>query len=96
MSDHRSRPLSTFDRVGVVIVALLGTCIGFFAALTTDTNFMGLSIMSPGTLIGAGVASVLGLTAGICVSALANGAIFGLLLYSWDRMANALVDRISR
>ena len=41
MTVRRARPLSAFDRAGVVIVTVLGICAGFFAAMTSDVPFVG-------------------------------------------------------
>ncbi len=91
-----ARPLSRFDRAGVIIVALLGLCVGFLAAAATDTKLtLAFGIMSPGVLIGAGAGKLFGTATGVCVAALSNGAVCGLLLYAWDRITNTLVDRIA-
>jgi len=36
---HRTRPLSYFDRAGILIVAILGICTVVCAAMTTDDEF---------------------------------------------------------
>jgi hypothetical protein len=86
-----ARPLSLFDQVGIVIVAFLATCVGLFASVGPA-----FGIASPGSRIGVGGARAFGLTAIVCAAALSNGAVFGLLLYVWDRLANALADRFAR
>jgi hypothetical protein len=68
-----TRRLSLFDRVGVVIVAILGTCIGFLAFLATDVTHP----------IGATLTSFF-------------GALCAILLYAWDRLANALARELPK
>jgi len=93
------RKLSTFDRAGVVVVALLGACLGgMFATAMARGNDITitptLAFIIPGLPIGMAVSRMLGLSAGIFASALSNGAAYGLILYGWDRLANALANRI--
>jgi hypothetical protein len=91
MIARTARALSLFDRTGIVIVALLATCVGLFAAAG-----LALGIASRRDLVGMGEARAFGLTAIVCTAALCNGAVFGFLLYAWDRVANALADRLAR
>jgi hypothetical protein len=65
-----ARPLSRFDRVGVIIVSLLGLCASFLAVATTGTK------------------PTWAFAADLC-----KGPIAGLLLYAWDRLVNAVVER---
>jgi hypothetical protein len=51
-----------------------------------------LAVIFPGAVVGFAVAKLVGYTVAVIVSGLANGAIYGLLLYGWNRIAN----RISR
>jgi len=89
------RPLSFFDRAGIVIVSMLGTCIGLLAALMSDTTFTPIfAVVVPGIVAGVLAAKIFGTTAAVFSTALANGAICRSLLYAWDRLTNALVDRI--
>ncbi len=66
-----TRRLSLFDRVGIVIVAILGTCIGFLAFLMTDVTHPIGTVVAP-----------------------FFGALCAILLYAWDRLANALATGI--
>ena len=91
--------LSTFDRVGVVFVAFLGTCLEWMIATTSDITFtpsLFLVFPYPGLAIGVAVSRFGGPHTFVIVSAVANGAIYGLLLYAWDRLANKLSRRVSR
>jgi hypothetical protein len=84
-----SPPLSTFDRIGVAVVALLGTCLGWEIATASDIHFTPmLAVIFPGALVGFAVSKFVGYTVAVIVSGLANGAIYGLLLYGWNRLAN--------
>jgi hypothetical protein len=84
--------LSAFDRVGIVVITLLGTCIGLEIALASDIKPTPiLVLLFPGLLIGFGVGRILGITAaGVLVCAATNGAAYGLLLYGWYRLSSAL------
>src|SRR5437879_1637934 len=91
------RTLSTFDRIGVVIVTILGACIGLEMALASDIKLTPtLALLFPGLVIGFVVAQILGITAGVLVCAAANGAAYGLLLYGWNRLVSALAQRIPK
>jgi hypothetical protein len=49
--------LSAFDRLGIVVVVLLGTCIGLEIALASDFRLtLALALLFPGLLIGLGAA----------------------------------------
>jgi hypothetical protein len=89
-----SPPLSTFDRIGVAVVSLFGTCLGWEIATTSDIHFtLMLAVIFPGTVIGFTVAKLVGLKVAVIVSGVANGAIYGLLMYGWNRLANRLSRR---
>jgi len=93
------RNLSTFDRAGVVVVTLLGACLGGMIATAMArgndiTITPTLDFIIPGLPIGMPVSRMFGLSAGIFASALSNGAAYGLILYGWDRLANAMANRI--
>jgi hypothetical protein len=85
--------LSGFDKLGVVVVAFLGTVLGLMITMTSDTKLTpSLFVMFPGLAIGYIAFKLFGLATAVALTAVANGAIYGILLYSWDR----LVNRISR
>lgn len=89
--------LSAFDRIGLVVVTLLGTCIGLEIGLASDISLTPiLALLFPGLLIGFGVARILGLAAGVFTCAAANGAAYGLLLYGWYRLSSGLAYRIPK
>jgi hypothetical protein len=90
-----SATLSTFDRIGVAVVALLGTCLGSERALEISTahnvSFTPvLAVIFPGAVIGFAISTFVGLTVTVIVSGLANGVIYGFLMYGWNRLANRL------
>ena len=90
-----NRRLSTFDRVGVVIVGVIGTLAGLVVALGSHIILTPLLVMLfPGLLAGWSVAQVFGTTAGVIACGVANGAVCGFLLYAWDRLANAIASCI--
>ena len=68
-----TRRLSLFDRVGIVIVAILGTCIGFLALSATDVTDPSVTAVAP-----------------------LLGAFCAILLYAWDRLANALARELPK
>ena len=89
--------LSTFDRLGVAVVMTLGTFIGSGVGLASDTTLAPVFLfLCPGLLAGAGVDASFGFAAGLISCGIANGAAYGLILYGWDRAANALVHRFSK
>ena len=89
--------LSAFDRVGIVVITLLGTCIGLEIGLASDIRLTPiLALLFPGLLIGFGVARICGLAAGVFACATANGVAYGLLLYGWYRLSSALAYSIPK
>lgn len=73
--------LSTFDRVGIWVVALLGTPIGLMIATALDlrvTPTLAL-IVFPGLPVGVVATRLFGTSVGAFVSALSNGAAYGPL-----------------
>jgi hypothetical protein len=83
--------LDAFDKVGVVIVAILGAGIGLMIASGSDLRLTPmLVVLFPSVAVGHLAFKFFGLTVGIVVTGVANGAIYGLLLYAWDRLANKL------
>jgi hypothetical protein len=89
--------LSAFDRAGIVVVVLLGTCIGLEIAMASHIRLTPtLALLFPGVLIGFGVARIFGVAAGVFVCATANGAAYGLLLYGWYRLSSALACGIPK
>jgi hypothetical protein len=86
--------LSTFDRIGVVVVALVGACLGWGIATASDIRFTPmLAVFLPGCAVGFVVSKFVGLKVAVIVSGVANGAIYGLVLYGWNRLANAISGR---
>ena len=80
-----------FDRVGVVIVTLLGTCMGLMVALASDIRLTPvLALLFPVLVMGIVVARLFGAAAGVFACGVSNGAAVGFLLYGWYRLANAL------
>jgi uncharacterized membrane protein len=53
-------------------------------------------LLFPGVLIALGVAPVLGAVAAAFACVVANGAAYGLLMYGWYRLPNALAHDIPR
>src|ERR1051326_3556463 len=91
---RKSAPLDAFDELGVVVVTLLGTLLGWMIATTSDTTLTPmLIVLFPGVAIGYIAFKLLGLPAAVVLTGVANGAIYGLLLYSWDRLVNSLSRR---
>jgi hypothetical protein len=85
--------LDAFDKTGVVVVTILGTGLGLLIAVASDIPFKPrVIVMFPGLAVGCVACKLFGLTAGIVVTALANGTIYGLLLYAWDRLCNKLAS----
>jgi hypothetical protein len=85
--------LDTLDRAGVVIVTILGTALGLLISVAWDIRLIPMVIVIfPGVTIGYVAFKLFGLTAGIVVTGLANGAAYGLVLYAWDRLANKLAS----
>jgi len=90
----KSVPLDAFDKLGVVVVTLLGTLLGWMIATASDTTLTPvLTIVFPGVAIGYVAFKLLGLPAAVALTGIANGAIYGLLLYLWDRLVNSLSRR---
>lgn len=88
-----STQLSAFDRIGVAVVAFLGTLLGWEISNATDIVLAPtLAVVFPGFAIGVAVSKIVSHNILEMVSGLSNGVIYGLLLYEWDRVAN----RISR
>jgi hypothetical protein len=83
--------LDAIDRAGVVVVTILGIGLGLMIATASDVRLTPmLFVMFPGFGVGYLAFKMFGLTAGVVVTGVANGAIYGLLLYAWDRLANKL------
>jgi len=83
--------LTTFDRIGVAVVALLGAGIGLFLATANDVVLTPmLFVVFPGAAIGLAVSKLAGRSVGVIISGIANGGIYGALLYSCHRLANAV------
>jgi hypothetical protein len=83
--------LSTLDRVGIVILSILGTCMGLLIGLASDIRLTpAVALLFPGVLVGMIVARLFGITAGVLVCGVSNGAAYGFLLYGWCRLAVAL------
>lgn len=83
--------LDAFDKVGVVVVTILGTGIGLMIATTSDIRLtLMLFIIFPGVAVGYLTFKLFGLTAGVVLTGVVNGASYGLLLYAWDGLANKL------
>jgi hypothetical protein len=88
-----STQLSAFDWIGVAVVALLGTCLGWEISTAKDIVLTPtLAVVFPGFAIGAAVSKIVGHNIVEVVSGLSNGAVYGLLLHEWNRVAS----RISR
>ena len=89
--------LDAFDKVGVVVVTILGTCLGLLTAVASDIPLTPmLFIIFPGLAVGYVASKLFGLTVTVVLMAIANGAIYGLLLYAWDRLANELASVLRR
>ena len=90
-----TRRLSTFDRVGAVIVAVLGTLAGLVApGLHSIIPSPTPLLLFPGLLVGWPAAHLFGMTVGVLACGVPNGAACGFLLYAWHRLANAMAARI--
>jgi hypothetical protein len=91
----RLERLSTFDRVGVGLVSILGTCIGLMIAVAPDVRLTPeTALLFPGLAVGMTVARLFGITAGVLACGVSNGAVYGFLLYGWCRLIAALRRRI--
>ena len=91
-----SATLSRFDRIGVAVVALLGASLGWGIATASDIPFTPmLVLLVPGLAVGLAVVKFAGFKVAVIASGVANGVIYGLLLYGWNRLANriSLFDR---
>lgn len=89
--------LSTFDRIGIAVVAFLGACIGSIATASDMTFSPPFVFLFPGLVVGFEVSKLGGPhTLEMVVSGVVNGAIYGYLLYGWDRLANSLPRRASK
>ena len=89
-----SKALSTFDRIGVAVVALLGTCLGWGITIANDIALTPtLAFIFPGSAIGFAASKIVGRNIAGIVSGAANGVIYGLLLYGWNRIANRISGR---
>jgi hypothetical protein len=87
--------LDNFDRTGVSVVALCGGLLGLMVFWASDIRLVpALSITFPGLIPGVAAARLFGLSGGIVVCGLVNGAIYGTLWYAWLRMVNAVSSRI--
>jgi hypothetical protein len=83
-----STTLSTFDRIGVAVVALLGTCLGWGISTANDIVLTPtLAVLFPGSVVGFAVLKFVGRNIAGIVSGVANGGIYGLVLYGWNRIA---------
>jgi hypothetical protein len=81
--------LDTFDKIGVAVVTILGTGLGLLMAVGSDIRLTPMFVVIfSGFAVGYVAFKLLGLAAGVVLTALANGAVYGLLLYAWDRLAN--------
>lgn len=91
-----SPPLSTFDRIGVAVVAFLGTCLGWKISTANDIVFtLVLAVIFPGAVVGFAVLKFVGGNI-VGIVSVANGAIYGLVLYGWNRIANRISGRDQR
>ena len=87
--------LSTFDRVGLELVSILGTWLGLMIALASDTRLTpAVALLFPGFVVGIIVTRLFGVTAGVLTCGVSNGAAYGFLLYGWYRLAAALRRKI--
>jgi len=84
------KPLDAFDKTGVAVVTILGTGIGSMVALGSDIPLIPFVVICPGLAVGYPAAKIFGPTVSIVLTTIANGAIYGFLLYAWDRLANRL------
>jgi uncharacterized membrane protein len=92
--ERRGR-ISAFDRVGIVVVSILGTCIGLLIGVASDVSLTpAVALLFPGLVAGTIVSRLFGITAGVVACGVSNGAAYGLLLYGWYRLAAALRWRI--
>jgi hypothetical protein len=86
-----SPPLSTFDRIGVAVVAPLGACLGWEISTANDIVLTPtLALFFPGPVVGFALSRFAGRNIVGIVSGVANGAIYGLVLYGWNRIANRI------
>lgn len=80
-----------------MIVTFLGALIGLEFALASYIRLTPIvALLSPGLLVGFLVAPVFGIVAGVLASGVFTGAVYGLLLYAWDRLMNRLGQWIAR
>jgi hypothetical protein len=84
-----NKKLSTFDQIGVAVVALLGTCVGWEISTASDIHFTPiLARIVPGSALGFAVSKFAGRNIVEIVSGVSNGVIYGLVLCRWNRIAN--------
>ena len=72
-------------------MSLFGVCIGLLIASASDVRITPTLVMIfPGILIGVAVVRFWGATAAVIACGMANGIVYGFLLYGWYRLAGAL------
>jgi hypothetical protein len=86
---HRTESLSSFDRAGVAIVAVLGGGCGFFLDVATDPA--GMAILVPAAMVGASPEELLETASRTFAISFYAGSLCGLALYAWDGLANVLI-----
>ena len=95
--EYMKTSLSTFDRIGVVVVALLGTCLGLEGLnMATANDSFGLpavAVILPGAVIGFLILKFVGFAVAVIVSGVSNGVIYGVFMYGWNRLANRISGR---
>jgi hypothetical protein len=72
-------------------VAFLGTCIGPGVGLSTLRLTLIVALLFPGLPVGFVVARIFGIAAGVVACSVSNGVAYGLLMYGWDRLINAVI-----
>jgi hypothetical protein len=93
----RNHYISRFDRFGIAVVSTLGLGIGLLIASAYDIGITPtLAIIVPGMLIGVAFARVFGNPGAAIACGIANGVVYGLLLYGWYRVAGALQNALPR
>ncbi len=86
-----AKRLSTIDRIGVSVVVCIGTVIGAGIAVASDLRLTPLPLMLfPGLVAGILAFKLFGMVAGVVACAISNGFVYGLALYCWMRLLNAL------
>ena len=89
-----SPPLNTFDRIGVAVVACFGACLGWEISTADDIILTPtLALIFPGFEVGTAALKFVGRNIVGIVFGVANGGIYGLVLYCWNQLASRILNQ---